>query len=74
MSEKIYVVGIGPGDASMMTDQAKEILEKSDVIVGYTVYLDLIREQYSPRPCPRERTVGASPRTVSPEVAPELFW
>lgn len=47
MSEKIYVVGIGPGDASMMTDQVKEILEKSDVIVGYTVYLDLIRDQFS---------------------------
>lgn len=46
MSERIYVVGIGPGDASMMTDQAKEVLEQSGVIVGYTVYLDLIREQY----------------------------
>ena len=47
MSKRIYVVGIGPGDASMMTAQAKEILEQSDVIVGYTVYLDLIREQYT---------------------------
>ncbi len=47
MSKCIYVVGIGPGSGDMMTEQAKEILEESDVIVGYTVYLDLIREQYA---------------------------
>lgn len=39
---KIYVVGLGPGDISMMTVQAKEAIENSDVIIGYRVYTDLI--------------------------------
>lgn len=47
MSKRIYVVGIGPGTSSMMTEQAREVLKASDVIVGYTVYLDLIREEYA---------------------------
>lgn len=47
MDKCIYVVGIGPGSADMMTEQAKQILQESDVIIGYTVYLDLIREQYA---------------------------
>lgn len=47
MSKRIYVVGIGPGTSSMMTGQAREVLKASDVIVGYTVYLDLIREEYA---------------------------
>ena len=41
---KIYVVGIGPGNREYMTPQAKEAIEKSDVIVGYTLYVDLVRE------------------------------
>ena len=40
---KIYVVGLGPGDESMMTDQAREALKKSDIIVGYKVYTDLVK-------------------------------
>ena len=43
---KIYVIGIGPGDRRLMTDLGREALEKSDVIVGYKVYIDLIREDY----------------------------
>jgi precorrin-3B C17-methyltransferase len=39
---KIYVVGLGPGDTSMLTDRAAEALKNSDVIVGYKVYTDLI--------------------------------
>ena len=39
----IYIIGIGPGDAQFLTAQAKELLEKSDVIVGYTVYVDLVK-------------------------------
>jgi len=46
---KIYVVGIGPGDLSMMTVQAQEALQKSDVIAGYTTYIDLIRDAYAGR-------------------------
>ena len=43
---KIYVIGIGPGDRRLMTDLGREALDKSDVIVGYKVYIDLIREDY----------------------------
>lgn len=44
---KIYVVGIGPGEYEKMTIQAARILESCDVIVGYTVYVDLVREHFS---------------------------
>ncbi|MBS7007395.1 precorrin-3B C(17)-methyltransferase [Anaerostipes sp.] len=44
MSHKVYVVGIGPGDFEQMTVKAAETLKKSDVIIGYTVYIDLVRE------------------------------
>lgn len=42
----IYIVGIGPGNVNMMTGQAYEILKACDVIVGYTVYIDLLREEF----------------------------
>lgn len=41
---KIYVVGIGPGGSAYMTPQAREAIEESDVIVGYTLYVDLVKE------------------------------
>ena len=44
---KIYVVGIGPGKSDMMTVQAKEAMNSSDVIVGYKTYIDLVRDEYS---------------------------
>ena len=40
---EIIVVGIGPGSADQMTPQAREAVLRSDVVVGYTVYVDLIR-------------------------------
>lgn len=40
---KLYVVGIGPGAAEEMTVRAMRALEACDVIVGYGVYVDLIR-------------------------------
>ena len=42
----IYIIGMGPGSQEMMTQQAKDALEASDVIVGYTVYVDLLRASY----------------------------
>ena len=47
MSKEIYVVGMGPGEESMMTGQAIEVLEKCDVIIGYTVYLDLLGARFA---------------------------
>lgn len=40
---KLYVVGIGPGDADQMTVKALRTLEKCDVIAGYGVYTDLVK-------------------------------
>lgn len=46
MANKIYIVGMGPGKEEMMTAQALDVLEQSDVIIGYTVYLDLLSERF----------------------------
>lgn len=43
---KIYVVGIGPGEYEKMTIQAAKALESCDVIVGYTVYVDLVKDHF----------------------------
>ena len=43
---KIYAVGIGPGDYEQMTLKAIQTLEKCDVIIGYTVYVDLVKEHF----------------------------
>lgn len=44
--KKIYVVGIGPGEYSQMTIRAAEALKASEVIVGYTVYVDLVKQHF----------------------------
>lgn len=44
---KIYVIGIGPGEYEQMTMKAVKALENSDVIVGYTVYVDLVKTYFS---------------------------
>ena len=43
---KIFVVGIGPGNRLDMTARAVAALEQSDIIAGYTVYVDLVRSQF----------------------------
>ena len=43
---KIYVVGIGPGEYEQMTLKAIHALENSDVIIGYTVYVYLVRDHF----------------------------
>ncbi|WP_026883853.1 precorrin-3B C(17)-methyltransferase [Clostridium akagii] len=40
---KLYVVGIGPGSIKNMTIRAKEAIEESEIIVGYTKYIELIK-------------------------------
>ena len=45
--KKIYVVGIGPGEYEQMTIRAVKALESCDVIIGYTVYVDLVREHFA---------------------------
>ena len=46
MSKKVYVVGLGPGGVEQMTKRAHETLAACDVIAGYNVYIDLIKEDY----------------------------
>lgn len=41
---KVYVVGIGPGGMEHMTLKALEVIKKSEVIVGYTFYIELIKD------------------------------
>ena len=43
---KLFVVGIGPGNYENMTIRADNALKNAQVIVGYTVYVDLVRERY----------------------------
>ena len=43
---KIYVVGIGPGAYEKMTIEAADVLKKCDVIIGYTVYIDLVKDHF----------------------------
>ncbi len=41
---KLYVVGIGPGGREHMTYKAVEVIKNSDVIVGYTPYIEYLGE------------------------------
>lgn len=41
---KLYVIGIGPGGADQMTPRALDAIRKSDIVAGYTVYMDLVRD------------------------------
>ena len=43
---KLYVVGLGPGDYDNMTVRADRALRECDSIIGYHVYVDLVKERY----------------------------
>ncbi len=55
MENKIFIVGMGPGREESMTLEAINALEQAEVIVGYTVYLDLLGERF------REKTLLSTP-------------
>ncbi|MEW4414803.1 precorrin-3B C(17)-methyltransferase [Clostridium sp. AN503] len=42
----VYVVGMGPGSVRQMTLEAQQALESCDTIVGYTVYVELLRDAF----------------------------
>src|SRR5699024_6809079 len=44
--KELWIIGLGPGGGRDLTGRAREALEKADVIVGYTVYIDLIRAEF----------------------------
>ena len=39
----VYVVGLGPGDAQLLTAQARAALQSAEVLCGYTVYVEPVR-------------------------------
>ena len=41
---RLYVVGIGPGDRDGCTLEAEGVLRECEVIVGYTVYVELVQK------------------------------
>ena len=43
---KVQIVGIGPGNFENMTIRADRALAACDVIVGYPVYVDLVKDRY----------------------------
>lgn len=43
---KLRVVGIGPGNYENMTVRADKALQECQVIVGYHVYVDLVKDRY----------------------------
>ncbi len=43
MKGKIFVVGIGPGNAEHLTQRGRTALYEADVIVGYKTYVNLIK-------------------------------
>ena len=47
MKNTITVIGLGPGKEEMTTAEALAALDASDVIVGYTVYLELLGSRYA---------------------------
>ena len=43
---KVIVVGIGPGNYENMTVRADQALKNCDVIIGYHVYVDLVKDRF----------------------------
>lgn len=46
MENKLYVVGMGPGDPELMSRKADRILQECETIIGYTVYVNLLKPVY----------------------------
>ena len=44
MAGKLYVVGVGPGHHDHMTFRAKQVIEESNTIVGYSTYVNLVED------------------------------
>ncbi len=48
--KKLHVVGLGPGDKEYMTVGCLTAIENSDVIVGYTKYIELVTPIFPDKP------------------------
>ena len=61
---KLYLVGIGPGNLNQITPAAKTAITEADVVIGYKLYLDLIKPLKRP-----DQIVEASPITQEQQRA-----
>ena len=43
---KLTVVGLGPGAGEDLTGRARRAIEEADLVVGYTAYIAIIRDQF----------------------------
>lgn len=48
--KKLYVIGIGPGSAQDMTLACREAIEQSDILAGYSTYIDLVSPLFPGKP------------------------
>ena len=46
MKGELYVVGMGPGHEGYMTYDAGAALDRAELIVGYTIYVNLLASQW----------------------------
>lgn len=46
--KKLFLVGVGPGSSSYLTDVAKEVIRKSKYLIGYKYTLSIIRDLIIP--------------------------
>lgn len=47
---KLFVAGLGPGNAEGMTFACRQAIERADVVVGYTKYIELIHPLFPEKP------------------------
>jgi len=45
---KLYLIGTGPGSIEYLTSRAKTALREADIIIGYGLYIDLIKSLLRP--------------------------
>lgn len=44
--KELFIVGIGPGSFDQMTIEARNVLQECDLIIGYTVYVELVKPYF----------------------------
>lgn len=55
---KLYLIGTGPGSLEYLTSTAKTALREADIIIGYGLYIDLVKSLLRP-----EQIIESSPIT-----------
>ncbi len=65
---RLFVVGIGPGDAAYRTGAAARAIRASDAVVGYGLYLDLAADLIGDRPR-HESDLGAEEARAAKALA-----